>query len=411
MHDVDELTEALDLEFPLSAERVGDWEDVLARSDVRPARRRRRRSPLVALAAAVTAVAVGILLWPGGDDSTGILERARAVATDGPIVHLILGPEDSHLTEVDLDTGEVRRLPSRREQWFDPERGIHDLHTVDGRVLDDVLYPTGSSPEAERTLSGLASAYRDALESGRASVVGASEIGGRGVHWIRFHVRYPSFGLASYEATHEVAVDAETFEPRLWRRTEGSPDLGIPERTTEVAIERWETLPAGSGDFTAAVNMAEFREDAWGVARLGPRSPGQARELLSPSPLWLGGEFDGLPRTGLFELSAERGRPGKALEKEPALELCYGTRLNETSCEPPHSAAGERYIQLTETERPQSWPGWDLTIEPREGTMILNRGERLHAQGFLRKAGIYVVVNASDEALLLAAARALEPMR
>lgn len=92
MHQLDAVQEALDREFPDHPGRTGDWEDVLTRV---PAPRHRRRSPLVALAAAVAAVVMAVLLWPGGDGSPRVLERARAVATAGPVVHLVLGPEDA----------------------------------------------------------------------------------------------------------------------------------------------------------------------------------------------------------------------------------------------------------------------------------------------------------------------------
>lgn len=367
----------------------------------------RRLSPGIALAAAVAVVAAVVLLWPVGDGSTGILERARAVATDGPVVHLILGAEDAHMTEVDLNTGKRRQLQGRHEQWFDPERGFHDLYTVDGRVKQDILYPAGSTPETERQFREFAAAYRKALESGRASVSGKGTFNGDDVYWIRFHVRYPSFGIPEYDADHEVAVDAETFEPRFWRAIPTEKSLSARE-ATESEIELWETLPAGRGDFTAEAEGNALEEGWGGLSRLGPRSVEQAPAILSRPVLWLGPDFAGLRIAAIFELSAERGKGRSVAERTPAAELCYGPRLNDTSCEAPYPSAGKRYVQLTETDAPHRWFGWDQAIEPSEGTIILNGFERLHAQGFARKEGTYLVINASDEPLLVQAAKALE---
>ena len=64
------------------------------------------------------------------------------------------------------------------------------------------------------------------------------------MYWIRFHVRYPAFGIPTYDADHEVAVDADSGEPRLWRATDReNPALLRPKQTTEVKIDLWETLP------------------------------------------------------------------------------------------------------------------------------------------------------------------------
>jgi hypothetical protein len=413
MHQVDEVREALDREFPGYAGRSGDWEGVLARvqASAPEPRRPRRRSPLVALAAAVVALAASALLWPGGDGSDRVLERARAVVTAEPVIHLVLGPEPAALTEIRLETGERRALVGRHEQWFDPERGLHDVYTVGGGVQGDVLYPAGSYPELDQQFLGLASAYRKALESGHASVRGKGTVDGRKVHWIAFHVRYPSAGIPLYDADHEVAVDAETFEPRLWRSTQHHQELGIPGKVTklELEIELWETLPAGSGDFTAATVANADPDDGWqGLSKVGAKTPEEARSVLSPRALWLGAEFQSLRLAGMYEISAERGQVGGPIERTPALEACYGARLNETSCAAPRDG---RFVSIAQANAPHPMLGWTEVREPAEGTMVVpDRGSPPYAQGFARKGGVYAVITASDEELLLAAARALEPI-
>lgn len=405
MHQLDEVREALDREFPGFAGRTGDWEDVLARSLATEPDRRRRRSPLFVLAAAIVAVAVGALLWPGGDSSARILERARAVVSAGPVIHLVMGPEDARMTEIDLATGKGRRLDGRHEQWFDPDRGVHDLHTIDGRVYQDVLYPAGSSPELEREYLEFASAYRRALESGRATVGERGVVNDSDVYWIRFHSRYPSVGI-SFDADHEVAVDAETFEPRVWRSTRESKGLGVPKRTTELQIEFWETLPAGTGDFTAATNTTDLSDPLRETAIMqGPRRTlEEARSVLSPPPLWLGQEFRGLPLVSIDESRAEHVYTGAPVEMPPELRFCYG------AC--PARIGSERVVAINEANVRHRWQGWELVVEPAEGTLII--ADAIHTQefarGFARQDGVYLTIAASDEGLLVAAARALRPM-
>lgn len=407
MHQVDELRDALEREFPDYADRTGDWEDVLARTP--PSRR--RRPPLIALAAAIAVTVAAVLLWPGGGGSPRVLERALAAATDGPVVHLVLGPEDARMTEIDLDTGEARRLEGRHEQWFDPDRGFHDLHTIDGQVIEDVLYPTGSNPEVEQQFLAL-DEYRKALRSGKASVTGSGKIDGRDVHWIRFHVRYPSFGIPAYDADHEVAVDAETFEPRLWRTipTKNSLSGYTP---TEAKIELWETLPSGNGDFTAArsaLDLGPGQPPPMKSVRR-PRTINAARKVLSPTPVWLGAEFRGLHLIELFQPGLKRQGKRARVRMRRELDLCYA-RVPE-GC-PSHypDRPDEPYVSLNETNHTR----FGAAPRPREGTLILP--DQVHiprpvpnvASGHARRHGVFVGITATERKLLVAAARALRPI-
>ncbi|MGH2921746.1 MAG: hypothetical protein ACRDKU_06760, partial [Gaiellaceae bacterium] len=219
-------------------------------------------------------------------------------------------------------------------------------------------------------------------------------------------------GIPNYDAEHEVAVDAETFEPRVWRATQKNDALGIPETTTQVEIEFWETLPAGSGDFTAAIDGNAVPDGWQGFSRLGPRTPQQASSVLSSPPLWLGDQFRGLALAAMYEVRAEHGKGATVLDKQPGLEVCYGARLNNTSCTGP--TGGQNYVGLMQTNTPIAWLGWELVVEPEEGTMVvLEQGRRIAPGtflGFARKDGVYVRIGASDERLLLAAAQALKPM-
>lgn len=408
MHEVDELREALESEYPTTT-RVGDWEDVLVRTPGARPSRRRRRAPLIALAAAVTAVGLGVLLWPAIDGPPDVLERARAVASDGPVIHLILGPKDARMTEIDLDTGKRRRLQSRHEQWFDPDRGFHDVRTVAGQVIDDIFYPAGSSPETAQRILALEE-YRKALETGKVSVAGKGEVDGRAVYWLHFHVRYPSFGIPHYAADEQVAVDAETYVPRFWRSIP-TKDSMVRE-VTEDKIELWETLPAGLGDFTARTNAVELQPTqtplGWGVSR--PLTLESARKVLSP-PLWLGREFRGLRLVQLSQQGWRRSRRSGPVRLLRALDLCYARRLDE--CIGHTLVPDQPFVSLSEKARAD----FGAVPRPREGKLILTDWVRVPGPiptfqpGYARRHGVFVAVQASSPRLLLEAARALRPVR
>jgi len=353
-----------------------------------------------------------VLLWPGLGGSPDVLERARAVATDGPVIHLVLGPKDARMTEIDLDTGKRRRLQSHHEQWFDPKRGFHDVRRVDGQVIDDILYPAGSSPETAQRFLALAE-YRKALESGKVAIAGRGEVDGRPVYWLHFHVRYPSFGIPHYDADEEVAVDAETYVPRFWRSIQTSESL-MPREVTEDEIELWETLPSGKGDFSARVNVLDLgptpAAPRWSVSR--PRTVEAARNVLSPSSLWLGREFRGLRLVRLAQQGWRPARGRGAVTMRRALDLCYGRR--PAACMSGHPLVPDQtFVSLSETQR----AAFGAVPRPREGTLILTDRVRLAGPvpnfdpGYVRRHGVYVGITASDRRLLVRAARALKPMR
>jgi hypothetical protein len=378
---VDEVQKALDRVVPSYAGRNGDWEGVLqaARASAAPPERRWQRPLLVGLAVALAA----LLFWPG-DDGERILERARAAVQGGPVVHLVLRAPSREV--YDLRRGEYRRIPAEREQWFDPDRGLHEVQRVGGAVIDDVLYPAGP-PEVEQQFTGLATAYRRALASDEASLGQAETVGGRRVHWIRFRVRYPDVGIPVIDEEHEVAVDAETFEPRFLR-VDGGP---------VAAVLSWETLPRGRGDFTAARTEGETRSEVWsGASLVGVPTPTEARSALAGA-VWLGPDFGGAQLAPIRELRFETGRFGQpAFESVRALELCYGPfprcPVKVTQAAEPHPFAGRGH-------------GWGEIPPP--GTVALD--DRVPV-GWLVRDGAYVTIFAGSREQIIAAAEALAPI-
>jgi hypothetical protein len=326
-----------------------------------------------------------VLLWPGGSEDGRILERALAAVGDGPVIHLVL--QSSSVELYDLESRETRRAPVLNEIWFDAERGIHNVARVEGKVIEDVLVPA-SATEVDRQFLGLAAAYRRALRERDAAVEESGEFDGRRVHWISFEVRYPDVGIPTYSGTHSIAVDAESYEPRAWR-ADGR----------ESPIRLWETLPAESGDFTAAQTV-DGEPDRWyGIARVGMRTPETARDALAVPALWLGSTFQELPLAFIREVRYESGKPSQPLDPEdsvPGLEVCYGSGepcsvlVSQTT--QPHPMAGHGH-------------GWHVTPPP--GSLGLDQNGR-HA--YLVLGGLYVTIEVDGREGLIAAAEALTPI-
>jgi hypothetical protein len=378
---VDELQQAVERTVPSFRGRTGDWDAVLEAVHAQETPRLRDwRWPSALALAAVLAL---VLFWPDGRNDGRVLERALAAVDGGPVIHLVLrsGMRDFY----DLERGEFRRVPVIHELWYDAQRGMHDVESVDGEIGRDILSPPGRS-EVDRQFVGLAAAYRKALRERNASVGERGALDGKQVYWIMFRVRYPEVGMATYDHEHEVAVDAKTFEPVSWR-----VDGGAGYR-----ILRWQNLPRGQGDFSAKRTDGGVDGELWyGVTRVGFRKPAEARNAFEGA-LWLGETFADLPLAFIRELRYETGKTGAPLRSLPGLELCYGSGepcgVFATETTEPHSMAGRGH-------------GWELTPPP--GTLAFaDRG----TFGYLVRDGLYVTLEGRSREELIKAAEALTPI-
>ena len=312
------LSHALDTFVPPRPAPEG-WSAIVAAAD----QPRRRWLPRLAVALPVAAVAALALAlaWPFGGSSGGVLERALAAVDDGPVLHVVFR-EGWGGTVVDLDTGQRRSLAGEREVWYDPERGIHTVSRLGDRVEGDALYPPGRVRFEDKTFAVLATGYREALESGKARLLGPGELDGVPVYWIRVDAEWHEDVADGklHEWAHDVAVSRESYEPVGTRETlDGKDSPDGPAR-----IVSFETLPAGEGDFTAKPDPLN------GVAMMccGPGDPialAEALDVLGASPLWLGHEFQGfrLARVAKGEVGV-RPRGAPEWQRTTTLELFYG---------------------------------------------------------------------------------------
>ena len=186
-------------------------------------------------------------------------------------------------TLVDLETGERTELRSQHEVWFDPEAGFRQTETFDGVVqFDAVVGPDEMSEHTTSIYSSLGAGYREALESGRAEVVGEETVDGTGVYWI--HI----------EDGHDVAVSKNTYEPVYIRVTmNGSPAL--------TRIVSYETVEPGSAPLDAESTLPGPQDvtTAYGAEI----DLADAASLLGREPVWAGSSLHGFPLDAVRSLS------------------------------------------------------------------------------------------------------------
>ena len=199
MTDRDPLGTALETLEPPFADEPVDWDDVLRRACVEPARaprRGRRRRVLVALAAAA-AVCGALVADPFGDEDAGVLDRALAAIGDGPVLHVVTRSPGMGGTLVDLQSGDRTQLRIEQETWFDPDRGFRGTIRFGGNVVEEYGAPANRPVRmraATRAMGVFTRDYRDALRAGRARVLREGEVAGTPVYWLR--VEMDSAGTA-----------------------------------------------------------------------------------------------------------------------------------------------------------------------------------------------------------------------
>jgi hypothetical protein len=381
MQDVKELIERLE---QAPAER-GDWEAVLR--DARVGRRRALLRPVAGVAIAAAAVFALALFQPWSGESPTVLERALAAVDDGPVLHVVLRDEAEGAV-IDLETGQRTPLYREREVWFDEARGLREVTRFGGVVQRDVFHPPDRLPsDLLKTYSGLASGYREALENGDARVLEEGEIDGVPVHWIQTE-RYVVFDPDGTRHVWQrvVAVSQETYEP-VYVDEKADGEFG-PQTGSRIRSVEW--LPADKGDFRAHGANRPF---GGFEIRNGRKAPDELVAVLGRTPLWLGETFQGIP----LEASGSAGSSAA-----PEVSMFYGSRFSHGRARGTPDL--RRFVVLKQTPGLAAFPEYVAEFFRPGAVVVLER------QGFVQKNGLYVVIAARTEELILAAARALEPM-
>jgi hypothetical protein len=443
MQDLRDVIEGL---VPLSDER-GDWDAV-----VRDARGRR---PVLLGSVAGIAVAASVLFGlvlfqPWSTERRTFLERALAAVDGGPVIHAVLRG-DWGGTNVDLTTGARTPDHGETEIWHHPESGrIRVAARLGETVIHQSVYEEErASPE--QTMLGRD--YKAALESGTARTAGEDVIDGEPVTWVVVKAEVVPHGDGKMrEWTQQVAVSNETYKPVA---TQDFVDGGAAGKGSLSRVLLLETLPADDVDLELPPEGVQNGALYSGSA---PISIGmdRAAEVLGTKPLWLGAEHAGLLLSQLTETSVREGkqsereltgsaaedakvcaqaakrseRLGPCLrrshgltirgdkvyehgpvawgEEERGVSFFYGTLGDDpkTYRKDRVPLLSEPFVKVSETTKePSRVVGGNYF--PAEGTVFIGAGDR---QGNLRQEGLYVLIEASSPALILSAARALEPV-
>jgi hypothetical protein len=353
----------------------------------------------VALAALLIA-----LIAPWQSDNS-IVGRAAAALGDGPVIHVVLRA-GTKAHRLDLRTGVSRPVYEEQELWWDPARGLHQIARFAGMPYADSLTRKLPPPEDDPLPLGFATGYREALESGKAEVIGDGEIQGHKVTWIRFS---PGGGV-----TFDVAVDRTSAKPVFTRYTTGGDRTFKVERTVLLA----ESLPRGSGDFDVKP-VPQLNKLVLGGSGVGKRVvPGRAVAILHRTPLWLGPRYAGKAFKGFLPAFVLRGQ-GLKNRRDIGVEAVYGQAF-AFSPNP-----GKRvWARVGQYPRLRFEIGY---MEPNEGKiwraaragslLVYETGDVAPspllgiAAGYTRRNGLYVKVMAPTAALVESAARALRPLR
>jgi hypothetical protein len=391
-----EVQDVLDRLVPEPAS-ISDWEAVLRDA------RLRRRSSAFQLAVATGAIALVALFLVAPWKSTerlGVLERALAAVGDGPVTHLILRDEWGG-TLVELETGARKPLYNERELWIDPDRGFAQVVRFGGVVTHRHV---AGPREIEHAYAVLASGYREALESGRARLVGDGVVDSIPVHWIEVLREAPTGAGDGKDHVWavEVAVSQDSYKPVYVRDTRDG-EAGEFAGSRILVAER---LPAGSGDFSRS-----SRHTGYGLldgSSAEPFSPERALEIFGPRGVWLGAEFANLRPIGVGELTLMTGysrETGTWAERLTGIRVVYaGSTTGEgLPAETP---------SITIQQTPRRHPTLDglTAYDPPQGHVVLTPG----GQASRYYEGTYVTIRAlagkRSEELALAAARALRPL-
>ena len=365
MTDVAELLDAL---VPPHEGR-GDWSSVLrdAGLERRPRRRPYRLTAVVVFAAAV---AGAVAFWPAAGTGTSVLDRALAATGEGAVHHMVW-EEDQPRTLVDLETGERTELALQHEVWFDPQAGLRQTETFDGVVQFDTVLGSDEVPEhATSIYSSLGAGYREALESGRAEVVGEDTVDGTPVYWI--HI----------EDGHDVAVSRDTYEPAYIRVSmEGTPAL--------TRIVTYETVESGSAPLDAQGTPPGLQDV--GTAYGAEIDLAEAASLLGREPVWAGSSLHGFPLDAVRSLSLPTTDGAVS-----GLSLAYGS-----------AEAGGPHVELSESATAAEGLTMLVGVRnyvPPEGTALV-----AGSQALVGIDGLVVAIHAPDEEMAISVAQLLQP--
>jgi hypothetical protein len=380
-----------------------------------PRRRRRRLVLLVPAAAVVVGVVVGVLAAPWRESPLAT-ERALAALGRQPVIHAIVEQSRPREIVIDLTSGQERLEPHRAEYWYDDERdllrvrlsvggkllpGAEFLHSPEGFFTDrGVRRDQRSAPQLDPALERFASGYREALDSGEATVVGEELVDGREAVILRFPL--PA-GPSGQQASEEVAVDAEDYRPLRFR----GQTIPWSEAPRVVEIE---TIPRDPRDFEAP-QAAEPRPAGQTGVGEGKLSPAEAATALGRPVFWPGRAVAGVELAEIELMRLTTPWTDGRVTKGHALAFQYGADRRTAHLEGRPSLIITEGTSAEETARfdrggPMPGPG-ELRLT---GAGQTDRGDAEMWFGSMHRDGVFIAFESPQRDLILAAAKAMVPL-
>ena len=390
--DVAALLEEIVPPTTTTAARSDSWDAI-----VREAGAPRRRFLLRGVPASVVALAACLLIvlaWPfGGSGRSGVLDRALAALGHGPVLHVVREGGWGG-TLVDLGSGARTEYPGIDEDWYDAGRNLqrHVLR-LGGVVQDDASFHPSRAPA---DIVGLAKRYRESLQNGSAVVASEGDVDGTSVDWIKvLSELLPDVADGKlHEWAQEIAVSRDTFEPVATRDLRDGVDSGD-------SLQRIRKLEYVSEDAAGFRNPDEPRvlgPFAFSAGFDDELSIAQARAVL-PDFVWPGDEVAGLPFARAAKLEYKSGYDrarGTWANVMTGVALAYG-RL----ADPRARRFDGGSVVVRETPR-RPIAGASVAFTPPPGKAYVS-----HGSAVLESHGVFVQVQAPDDATALAAARAV----
>jgi hypothetical protein len=368
-----------------------------------------RRFMAAAIAAAGAAIAIAFLPGRLADESRlGVVERALAAVSSGPVLHATVENADSRAFLVDLASGEETVEPERHEYWYDEERGeLRARLTIGSEVVNEIHVRQESGPPPSHRALAFATRYREALERGKARVVRWETVAGRRAPVLSIAVpawRDPrSDQVVQPPYTEEVVVDGDTFEPLRFRHLYGPEVASGPVFWWRVVSI--ESVERDDDDFKAGPPPFPWTKFAPSNDR--EVTLDEAARALGRTALWPGAEIDGvgLQRIGLVTttITWTDGRETETL----SLLIRY-------------EAPGEegRWLWMEVGTSPETTPRFGpIDGEAVPGGKVRLKEVKAHDDrsidmwfGNVQRDGLYINMQSPQRELIMEAARALKPI-
>lgn len=352
---------------PEILELLHDEPELLAIADaIAVTQKRRRLLPFVALPAVAAVAASVALVLVAPWQAPSLVDRALAAVGGGPVLHAVVEYSWPQDIVVNLATGAERERVHRYEYWYDEQRSALRVRvSTDGGPGVDYV-GRGEGAELDPALSGFATQYRAALESGNATATDGRL----------------DFAMNGSEAVQSVVLNPATGTPiRFYTTYPGG------RRSPEWHVVTIESVPREDADFreppgprccTGEVSEAGEVSLADATSALGrelPRLPGRSPESVE------------LSRT---TVSLSDGRSFKGV----LVRLTYGELSVWAERDPTGNVVG-----LLRDE--ETYPN------PPRGSVVLRGDDRQGWETELRDDDLAIRIHAPTKQEVLAAARGL----